>query len=92
VPYRARRGGAPSEHGSTASGMVLRCLGWGHRVGDGRTGSEVMEKTRSTHLVSRRCVGQAPGWWTYASQGRRCPFSRGAAWRKDRSGWHSVEK
>jgi hypothetical protein len=69
--------------------------GWlhsgGHRAGDGHTGSEVMEKTCSAHPASRRRPGRAPGWWAYAPRGRRCPFSRGAALRKDGSGWHSVD-
>jgi hypothetical protein len=91
VPYGALRGGVPSEQGSTALVMAPQCVGWLHRAWDGRTESEVTGGTCSTHPASRHRPRRVSGWWAYAPRGRRRPFSMGAAWRKDGSGWHSVE-
>jgi hypothetical protein len=91
--YSGWRGGVLSARVPTVSGVVLQCLGWRYSDGDGRTGlevAEVMEKTRSASLTSRRCPGLAPGWWPCTFRGCCCPISRGAMWRKYGSGWHSV--
>jgi hypothetical protein len=79
-----------SSRPSTASGMVLQCPGWWHSSGDGRTGPEVMEETRATGLMSRRCPARARCMHPYLFRGFHRPLSRGATWRPYGSGRHSV--
>jgi hypothetical protein len=47
------RGDVLSTWVSTLLGMTLQCPGWRHSGGDGRAGSEVIEKTRPADLTSR---------------------------------------
>jgi hypothetical protein len=88
--HSSGRGDVLSSRAPTAPGMVLQCPGWWHNGGDGRTGPEVTEKTRSTSLTSRCRPAWVRGWRPYLFRGFRRPLSRGATWRPYRSGWHSV--
>jgi hypothetical protein len=72
----------------TAPGMVLQCSGWWCSGGDGRTGSMVMEETRSTGLTSRCRPVWARGRRPHPFRGFRHPLSRGAVRRPYGSGWH----
>jgi hypothetical protein len=79
-----------SSRAPTAPRMALRCPGWEHNGGDGRTGSELMEETRSTGPTSRRRPARARGRLPYPFQGFRRPLSRGAACTPYGSGRHSA--
>jgi hypothetical protein len=50
-----------SSRAPTTPGMGLQCPGWEHSGGDGRTGPEVTEETRSTSPTSQRCPVRAWG-------------------------------
>jgi hypothetical protein len=79
-----------SSSAPTAPGMVLQCSGWWHNGGDGRTGPEVTEETRSTGPMSRRHPARVQGCRPYLFRGFCRPLSRGVTWRPYRSGRHSV--
>jgi hypothetical protein len=74
----------------TAPGMVLQCSGCLYSGGDGRTGPELTEGTRSTSPTSRRRPVRARGRCLYPFRGFRRPFSGGAVCRPYGSGRHSV--
>jgi hypothetical protein len=61
-----------SSQAPTTSVMVLQCPGREHSVGDGRTGPELAEETRSTSPTSRCCLVRARGRRPY-------PFFEGSA-------------
>jgi hypothetical protein len=84
--HSGRRGSVPSARALTMLGMASQCPGWWHNARDGRTGSKVTEGMCPAGLTSRRHLGRALSWWQYAFRGRRRPFSRVAAWRKERVG------
>jgi hypothetical protein len=83
-------GGVLSSWAPTVPGMVLQCSGWLYSGGDGRTGSELAEATRSTSPTSRRRPVRARGRHLYPFRGFRRPLSRGATCRLYRSGRHNV--
>jgi hypothetical protein len=58
-PHSSGCGEVLSSWALTASGMVLQCPGWQHSGGDGRTGPELAEETRSTSPTSRRRPARA---------------------------------
>jgi hypothetical protein len=90
--HNGRRGDVPSAWVPTVLGLSLQCPGWWHSGGDGRTGPEATEKTRSAGLTSRRRPGRARSGWSYHFRGCRRPLSRGAMWMRYGSGRHSVMK
>jgi hypothetical protein len=74
-----------------------------HSAGDGSTASEVAAQGRGwphwaggdggmcfAHPASRHRPARSPGRRLYASRGYCRTLSRGAAWKKDGSGWHSA--
>jgi hypothetical protein len=67
--HNSRRGDIPSVWVPTVLGMTLQCSGWWHSGREGRTGLEVMEKTRSAGLTSRHRSGQARSWRSYPFRG-----------------------
>jgi hypothetical protein len=84
------RGDVSSSRAPTAPGMVLQCPGWWHSGGDGRTGPEVTDETRSTGMMSRRCPARVRGRRLNLFRGFHLPLSRGATWRLYGSGRHNV--
>jgi hypothetical protein len=88
--HNSIRGDIPSAWVPTVLGMTLQCPRWWHSGRDGRTGMEVMEKTRSADLTSRRRPGRARSWWPYPFRGCCRPLSRGTTWRRYGSGRHNV--
>jgi hypothetical protein len=88
--HSSRHGDVPSSWAPTTPGMALQCLGWQYNGGDGRTGPELAEETRSTSPTSRRRPVWARSRCPYPFRGFRRPPSRGAACRSYGSGRHSV--
>jgi hypothetical protein len=89
-PHSSGCGDVLSSWAPTASGMVLQCSGWQYSGGDGRTGPELAERTRSTSPTSQHRLVRARGRRLYPFRGFCHPFSRGAACRPYESGRHSV--
>jgi hypothetical protein len=91
--HNGMRGDVSSAWVPTVLGMARQCLNLQRSDRHDRTGpgvAEVMEKTRSTGLTSRRHPGRALSWWSYTFRGCCRPLSRGATWRRYGNGWHSV--
>jgi hypothetical protein len=88
--YNGGDGDVLSSQGPTATGMVLQYSGWQHSGGDGRTGPELAEETRSTSPTSRHRLMRARGKRPYPFRGFSRPLSTGVACRPYESGRHSV--
>jgi hypothetical protein len=74
--YSSWRGGVPSPHASTTSGMAMQWSGWRRDGRDGRTGPMVTEVTAPVGLTSRRRPVRS--WSSHESslRGLYRPFSR----------------
>jgi hypothetical protein len=90
--HSSRCGDVLSSWAPTTPGMVLQCSGWQYSGGDGLTGPELAEGTRSTSPTSQHRLVRARGRRPYPFRGFRRPLSRGAACRLYGSGRHSVTK
>jgi hypothetical protein len=77
--YNSGRGDVSSPWAPTTPGMALQCLEWQYSGGDGRTGPELAEETRSTSPTSQRRPVWTRGRRMYPFRGFRRPPSRGVA-------------